>query len=119
MQNILPQHPDGIVTAALDINAPVPTLSQARSRGTVVVTFDADVAPPGRDLFVNMAPFDIQAKAMLECALANAPEGGKSIWIAPTPTVANFISQKKALDQQIASNPTLQVDPVHGHALCQ
>ncbi len=46
-QNILPQKPDGIVTAALDINAPVPALSQARQRGAVVVTFDADVAPKG------------------------------------------------------------------------
>src|SRR5271170_7645561 len=80
-QNILPQKPDGIVTAALDINAPVPALSQARQRGASVVTFDADVAPKGRDLFVNMAPFEIQAKAMLESALVNAPEGGKAIWI--------------------------------------
>ncbi len=105
IQNLLPQRPDGIVLAALDINAPVPALRQARSHGTVVVTFDSDVAEPGRDLFVNMAPFEIQAKAMLECALANAPEGGKAVWVAPTPTVANFISQKKALDEQIASNP--------------
>ncbi len=103
-QNILPQKPDGIVTAALDINAPVPVLSQARQRGAVVVTFDADVAPKGRDLFVNMAPFEVQARAMLESALANAPEGGKSIWIAPTATVANFISQKKALDDLIAKD---------------
>src|SRR5689334_20054359 len=105
LQNIIPQRPDGIVTAALDINAPVPVLSQARQRGAVVVTFDADVAPKGRDLFVNMAPFEVQAKAMLESALANAPEGGKSIWIAPTATVANFISQKKALDELIAKDP--------------
>jgi rhamnose transport system substrate-binding protein len=105
IQNLLPQRPDGIVTAALDINAPVPALKQARQHGTVVVTFDADVAEAGRDVFVNMAPFEIQAKAMLECALANVPEGGKSVWVAPTPTVANFISQKKALDEQIASNP--------------
>ena len=104
-QNILPQRPDAIVTAALDLNAPVPVLSQARQHGAVVVTFDADVAPAGRDLFVNMAPFSVQAKAMLESALANAPEGGKSIWVAPTPTVANFISQKKALDELIAGDP--------------
>jgi rhamnose transport system substrate-binding protein len=103
-QNIVPQRPDAIVTAALDINAPVPILSQARQRGTVVVTFDADVAPKGRDLFVNMAPFEVQARAMLESALANAPEGGKAIWIAPTATVANFISQKKALDELIAKD---------------
>jgi rhamnose transport system substrate-binding protein len=105
LQNIVPQKPDVIVTAALDLNAPVPVLKQARQRGAVVVTFDADVAPAGRDLFVNMAPFEVQAKAMLESALANAPEGGKSIWVAPTATVANFISQKKALDELIAKDP--------------
>ena len=104
LQNIVPQRPDCIVTAALDINAPVPVLEQARRRGAVVVTFDADVAAPGRDLFVNMAPFEVQAKAMLESALANDSGGGKAIWIAPTPTVANFISQKKAIDDLIASN---------------
>lgn len=107
-QNIVPQRPDGIVTAALDINAPVPALRQARQRGCVVVTFDADVAPEGRDLFVNMAPFEIQAKAMLESALANNPAGGKCIWIAPTPTVANFISQKAALDALIAKEAKYQ-----------
>lgn len=105
IRNIVPQRPDGIVTAALDLNAPVPALKQARQRGAVVVTFDADVAADGRDLFVNMAPFAIQAKAMLESALANAPEGGEAIWIAPTPTVANFISQKAALDELIAKDP--------------
>lgn len=105
IQNLLPQKPDGIVTAALDLNAPVPALKQARARGTVVVTFDSDVAEAGRDFFTNMAPFAIQARAMLESALANAPEGGKAVWVAPTPTVANFISQKKAIDEQIATNP--------------
>jgi rhamnose transport system substrate-binding protein len=104
IRNIVPQRPDCIVTAALDINAPVPVLKQARQRGAIVTTFDADVAPSGRDLFINMAPFELQAKAMLESALANAPGGGKAIWIAPTPTVANFISQKKAIDELIAKD---------------
>ena len=71
LQNLLPQKPDGIVIAALDINAPVPALRQARNRGAIVVTFDSDVAEAGRDVFVNMAPFEVQAKAMLDSALAN------------------------------------------------
>jgi rhamnose transport system substrate-binding protein len=108
LQNIVPQKPDVIVLAALDINAPVPTLKQARQRGAVVVTFDSDVAEAGRDLFINMAPFEVQAKAMLDSALANAPGGGKAIWVAPTPTVANFISQKKAIDALIAKDPKYQ-----------
>ena len=105
LQNIVPQKPDCIILAALDLNAPVPTLKQARRRGAVVVTFDSDVAEAGRDLFINMAPFEVQARAMLESALANAPEGGKAIWIAPTATVANFISQKRAIDALIAKEP--------------
>jgi rhamnose transport system substrate-binding protein len=108
LQNLLPQKPDGIVIAALDINAPVPALRQARNRGAIVVTFDSDVAEAGRDVFVNMAPFEVQAKAMLDSALANAPDGGKAVWVAPTPTVANFISQKKAIDAVIASDPKYQ-----------
>ena len=107
-QNLIAQRPDVLVTAALDINAPVPALTQLRGRGTTVVTFDADVAPEGRDLFINMAPFDVQARAMLESALANVPEGGPAIWVAPTATVANFISQKEALDALIASDPRFQ-----------
>jgi rhamnose transport system substrate-binding protein len=108
LQNIAPQHPDVVVLGALDINAPVPTLKQMRQRGAVVVTFDSDVASAGRDLFINMAPFEVQAKAMLDSALANAPDGGKALWIAPTPTVANFISQKKAIDALIAKDAKYQ-----------
>lgn len=104
-QNLVPQKPDVIVTASLDINAPVPALKRMRQKGTVVVTFDADVAPAGRDLFINMAPFEVQAKAMLESALYSNPDGGKVIWLAPHPTTANFISQKKAIDELVAGNP--------------
>ena len=108
-QNLVQQKPDVIVTAALDINAGVPVLKKMRQQGTVVVTFDSDVAPAGRDIFVNMAPFEIQAKAMLESALVNNPAGGKVIWLAPHPTTANFISQKKALDDLIAKEPRFRV----------
>ncbi|MBV8566369.1 MAG: substrate-binding domain-containing protein [Methylobacteriaceae bacterium] len=44
-------------------------------------------------------------EASEEKIMSAAPEGGKSIWVAPTPTVANFISQKKALDELIAKDP--------------
>lgn len=108
-QNLVAQKPDCIVTAALDINAGVPVLKRMRDKGTVVVTFDADVAPAGRDLFINMAPFEVQAKAMLESALANNPNGGKVIWLAPHATTANFISQKKAIDELIAKEPRYKV----------
>jgi rhamnose transport system substrate-binding protein len=108
VQNILPQKPDVLVIAALDIDAVSPSLRQAREQGAVVVTYDADVTKDARDLFTNMMAFPTQAEAMLDCALANQPDGGKAIWVAPTPTTANFISQKKAIDEQIAKERKYQ-----------
>lgn len=105
IQNILPQNPDVIVLASLDLNALSPSLKEARDAGAVVVTYDADVSSDARDLFTNMMTFEQQARAMLDSALANDPAGGKAIWLAPTPTTANFISQKEAIDALIAEQP--------------
>jgi len=103
-QMLVAQKPECLVAAALDINAPVPVLQKMRSQGTVVVLFDADV-PGARDLFVNMAPYPVQAQAMLEAALYNNPKGGKVIWLAPQPTTPNFIGTKKAIDELVAKFP--------------
>lgn len=105
IQNIIPQQPDVIVLASLDLNALSPSLKEARDNGAVVVTYDADVSADARDLFTNMMDFEQQARAMLDSALANDPAGGQAIWLAPTPTTANFISQKEAIDALIAAEP--------------
>lgn len=105
IQNILPQQPDVIVLASLDLNALSPSLKEARENGAVVVTYDADVSADARDLFTNMMTFEQQARAMLDSALVNDPEGGQAIWLAPHPTTANFISQKAAIDELIAAEP--------------
>jgi len=44
LQNFLTQKPDAIELAAIDLNAVAPVLKQARKRGIVVTTFDADAA---------------------------------------------------------------------------
>ena len=105
IQNVLPQQPDVIVLASLDLNALSPSLKEARDNGAVVVTYDADVSADARDLFTNMMTFEQQARAMLDSALVNDPAGGKAIWLAPHPTTANFISQKEAIDALIAAEP--------------
>ncbi|MFV2064866.1 MAG: substrate-binding domain-containing protein [Chloroflexota bacterium] len=105
IQNIIPQQPDVIVLASLDLNALSPSLKEARDNGAVVVTYDADVSADARDLFTNMMTFPQQAQAMLDSALVNDAAGGTAIWLAPTPTTANFISQKAAIDELIAADP--------------
>jgi rhamnose transport system substrate-binding protein len=99
LQNLLPQKPQILVTTSSDANAPVPVLKKMRANGATVVTFDSDVGQDGRDLYVNIAPYEVQAKAILESALYNNPNGGKVIWLAPSPNITTFNEVKKSIDQ--------------------
>ncbi len=72
IQSASQQHSCAIGIAALDATALVPALTAAKKAGTKVVTWDSDVTPTGRGLFVNMATakglgetqFGLLAKAM-------------------------------------------------------
>lgn len=55
INTLMAQREDAIVLSANDPNALVPYLRRAMSQGIKVVTFDSDVAAPGRDLFVSQA----------------------------------------------------------------
>ena len=105
LQNLLPQRPQILVTTSSDANAPVPVLKKMRANGAVVVTFDSDVGADGRDLYVNIAPYDVQARAILDSALYNNPEGGKVIWLAPSPNITDFNQVKKSIDKLVATDP--------------
>ena len=75
LQNFLTQKPDGILLAAIDLNAVAPVLKQARKKGIVVTTFDADAATDARDMFVNQMSYEQAAKTMLDCALIERAGG--------------------------------------------
>jgi rhamnose transport system substrate-binding protein len=49
------QHVSAIVVSANDPNALAPALKQAMAQGVKVVSYDSDVAPDARQLFVNQA----------------------------------------------------------------
>lgn len=49
------QHSSAIVVSANDPNALAPALKQAMSQGIKVVSYDSDVAPDARQIFVNQA----------------------------------------------------------------
>lgn len=109
LQNILPQRPQMLVTTSSDANAPVPILKKMRANGCIVITFDSDVGVEGRDLYVNIAPYEVQAKAILESALYNNPQGGKVIWLAPSPNITTFNKVKESIDKLISTNPKYKV----------
>jgi len=109
LQNFLTQKPDGIILAAIDLNAVAPVLKEARKRGIVVTTFDADAAIPARDMFFNQMSYEQAAKTMLDCALLDAPEGGEVAFVAASPTSPNHMAHIKFMTQLIANDPKYQV----------
>ena len=108
LQNLLPQRPQIVVTTSSDANAPVPVLKKMRALGATVVTFDSDVGQAGRDLYINIAPYKVQAEAILNSALYNDPKGGKVIWLAPSPNITDFNMVKKAIDTLTKDDPKYQ-----------
>jgi len=109
LQNFLAQKPNGIMLAAIDLNAVAPVLKQARSRGVVVTTFDADAATPARDFFCNQMSYEQAARTMLDCALLDAPEGGEVAFVAAAPTAPNHMAHIKYMKQFIANDPKYKV----------
>jgi rhamnose transport system substrate-binding protein len=109
LQNFLTQKPDGILLAAIDLNAVAPVLKDARKRGIVVTTFDADAAVPARDMFCNQLSYEQAAKTMLDCALIDSPEGGEVAFVAASPTAPNHTAHIKFMTQFIANDPKYKV----------
>src|SRR5580704_9572940 len=109
LQNFLTQKPDGILLAAIDLNAVAPVLKDARKRGIVVTTFDADAAVPARDMFCNQMSYEQAAKTMLDCALIDSPEGGEVAFVAASPTAPNHTAHIKFMTQFIQDDPKYKV----------
>jgi rhamnose transport system substrate-binding protein len=109
LENFLTQRPDGIILAAVDLNAVAPVLKRARKRGIVVTTFDADAALPARDIFVNQLSYDQAARTMLDAALIDAPQGGEIAFIAASPTSPNHTAHMRIMTQLTKTDPKYKV----------
>ncbi len=109
LENFLTQEPNGILLAAIDLNAVAPVLKQARKQGVVVTTFDADAALPARDMFVNQLSYEQAARTMLDCALLDAPQGGEIAFVAASPTAPNHMAHIRIMTQLTQTDPKYKV----------
>src|SRR5208283_6068651 len=99
LENIVAQKPDAIIVSAIDLNAVAPPLRTARARGIKVVSYDADTAVDARDFFVNQMSYEGAARAMLDCALLDAPQGGEIAFIAASPTSPNHMAHIRIMTE--------------------
>jgi rhamnose transport system substrate-binding protein len=106
-----------LVVSANDPKAIGSALNQARQAGTKVVTFDSDVEPQYRDLFVNQATAEGIAKVQVDMASKLTGDTGEIAILSAAANATNQNAWIKLMKQDLAANhPNLKlVDVVYGN----
>lgn len=112
------QATDVILLSANDPNALCSSLEQARAGGSVVVTFDSDVDPSCRDLFVSQVDSDEVGLALLEMAAEQIDATGEIAILSATANATNQNAWIEVMEAELESNPSYAdmelVDVVYG-----
>ena len=88
INTLMQQGVDAIAVSANDPNALVPALKRAMDNDVTVVTYDSDVAPEGRQLFVNQATADAIAQVQVKLMSEQIGPGGGEIAILSAASTA-------------------------------
>jgi rhamnose transport system substrate-binding protein len=103
--NLTTQGVDGIMIGALDPNALVPSLQQARDAGITVVSWDADVAPEGRTVYVSPPADEALGEVMAEIIGEAMNYEGQWAWLSSGPDVANQVAWIDATTAYMEAHP--------------
>lgn len=83
------QHVGAIVISGDDPNAVAPSLKQAMAQGIKVVSFDADVAPDARNVFVNQANSEQIGRSEVDLLAQQINSTGQIAILSASSTAAN------------------------------
>jgi len=83
------QHVGAIVISGDDPNAVAPALKQAMAQGVKVVSFDADVAPDARNVFVNQANSEQIGRSEVDLLAQQINSTGQIAILSAASTAAN------------------------------
>lgn len=80
---------DAITVSANDADALVPAMQQAEQQGLKTSTFDADVKPEGRDVFLNQATYEGMGKTMVDMMAKQTDGKGDFLVVTAVLTAPN------------------------------
>lgn len=83
------QHVGAIVISGDDPNAVAPALKQAMSQGVKVVSYDADVAPDARNVFINQANSEQIGRSEVDLLAQQINSTGQIAVLSAASTAAN------------------------------
>jgi rhamnose transport system substrate-binding protein len=105
INNLVSQGVKALAISGTDANALAPALKRARKHGVHVLSYDSDVAPDARTLFVNQAKGDSLAEMMLESMGKMIDFDGDFAILSSTATATNQNAWIAQMKSRIASDP--------------
>jgi rhamnose transport system substrate-binding protein len=107
INNLVSQGVKVIAISGNDANAVAPALKRAMRHGVRVISYDSDVAPDARSLFIDQAEGDSLAEMMLESMGKMIDYDGQFAILSSTPTATNQNAWIALMKARIASDPKL------------
>jgi len=101
------QHTGAIVISGDDPNAVAPALKQAMSQGVKVVSFDADVAPDARNVFVNQADSEQIGRSQVDLLAKQINNTGQIAILSASSTAANQNTWIGFMKQELTKYPNM------------
>jgi rhamnose transport system substrate-binding protein len=104
------QHVGAIVISGDDPNAVAPSLKQAMAQGVKVVSFDADVAPDARNVFINQANSEQIGRSEVDLLAQQINSTGQIAVLSAASTAANQNTWIGFMKQELATKyPHMQL----------
>jgi rhamnose transport system substrate-binding protein len=105
INNLVSQGAKVIAISGTDANALAPALRRAMRHGVRIISYDSDVAPDARTLFINQANGDSLAEMMLESMGKMINYDGEFAILSSTPTATNQNAWITLMKARLASDP--------------
>lgn len=105
INTLVTQQVDVIAVAGNDANALAPSLQRAREEGVRVISYDSDVAPEARTLFVNQVDSATIAAQMLDSMYDLIDGDGQFGILSSTPTATNQNAWIASIQEALESDP--------------
>lgn len=105
INNLVSQKVGVIAIAANDANAVAPALRRAKQQGVDVVSYDSDVAPAARTVFLNQANTAQLGQLMLDSMAKMINNEGEFAILSSTPTASNQNAWIASMKDRLAKDP--------------
>ncbi len=103
------QHVGAIVISGDDPNAVAPALKQAMAQGVKVVSYDADVAPDARNVFVNQADSEQIGRSEVDLLAKQINSTGQIAILSAASTAANQNTWIGYMKDELKKYPNMQL----------